>query len=126
MTRKETIDKYISAFLKGRSQEAIEKFKAKAEHLQYASIMQWRRRVSKLENTPKSTKEILETLSKADALIVNAPEISDEDMEAISAGIQSLHSTLQSYFERQRQRRINELEAQQRSISEKLAQLRNL
>ena len=84
MSQKETIEKYIDAFLKGRSQSAVDKFKAKAEKLQYASIMQWRRRMRKLENTPKGTKEILDTLHRAQTLIENAP-ITDSDLHAIQA-----------------------------------------
>lgn len=125
MGKQETVDKYMDAFLKGRSCSVIEKFKAKPLHLQYASIIQWRRRLSKQENTPKNTKEILEALRKVNALIINAPEISNEDIDAIKSELDGLHDTLRKYFEQQRRRRIDELEAQQRSISEQLELLRN-
>lgn len=124
MTRKETIDRYIESFLKGRSESAKERFRAKAEHLQYASIMQWRRRLRKLENTPKSTKEIMETLRRASALIENAPEISEADMQAIDAELDTLRRAVDTCYERTRTRRINELEEQQRRINEQLEQLK--
>lgn len=124
MTKRETIDKYMDAFLKGRSQATAEKFRAKAEHLQYASIMQWRRRLRKLENTPKSTKEIMETLRRATSLIENAPEISDTDMQTIDHEIGNLRQALATCYERTRTRRISELEAQQRRINEQLELLK--
>ena len=124
MTRKETIDKYIDAFLKGRSQTAIDKFKEKAEALQYASIMQWRRRMKKVENTPKSTRDVLDILHKADALIANAPSITNQDVQDIKQALDKLQNTLTDSFNRARERRISELEAQQNLIAEQLEQLR--
>lgn len=124
MTRKETIEKYIDTFLKGRSQAAIDKFKEKEEALQYASIMQWRRRMKKAENTPKSTREILDTLHKADIMIANAPDISAEDTQEIKHLLDKLNVTLTDSFNRARERRISELEAQQHKIAEQLEQLR--
>lgn len=124
MTRKETIDRYIDSFLKGRSQNAIDRFRSKAEHLQYASIMQWRRRMRKMENTPKSTREILETLRRAVSLIENAPEISDTDLQAIEAELDTLRRAAAECHERTRTRRISELEEQQRRINEQLEQLK--
>lgn len=123
MSQKETIEKYIDAFLKGRSQSAVDKFKAKAEKLQYASIMQWRRRMRKLENTPKGTKEILDTLHRAQTLIENA-SITDSDMNAIQAELTVLDSTLSQCYEKARNQRINELEEQKRRISEQLELLK--
>lgn len=124
MTRKETIDKYIDAFLKGRSQNAADKFRAKAEHLQYASIMQWRRRRNKEENTPKSIKDIVELLRKAAALVNNAPDITAEDKVTIESEVEELRNTLESAYRNARSRRIDELEAQQQQIAARLEQLR--
>ncbi|MCM1318949.1 MAG: hypothetical protein NC217_01035 [Muribaculaceae bacterium] len=124
MTRRETIDKYVDAFLKGRSQSAIDKFMDKAEALQYASIMQWRRRMKKAENTPKSTREVLDILHKADALIANAQELNTQDVQDINSALDKLHNTLNDSFNRSRERRISELEAQQNQIAAQLEQLR--
>lgn len=125
MKREDTIKKYIDAFLKGRSEEKKNKFKAKPLNLQYASIMQWRRNIAKRENTPKSTKEILDTLRKANSLIENSPSIEDEYRQAIEMELDSIRHTLDDYCEKQRQRRIDELEARQRDINAQLQQLRN-
>lgn len=125
MTRQETIEKYAAAFLKGKSDEAIEKFNAKEDNLKYASIMQWRRRMKKIENTPKSTRDILETLHKVAALIDNAPHIPDSDISDINAELDKLHGVLASYHERQKAKQIDELEARSREIAMQLEQLRN-
>lgn len=125
MTRKETVEKYIDAFLKGRSQSAVDKFMSKAEHLQYASIMQWRRRMQKVENTPKSTRDILELLHKAEALLGNAPDMTTDDRQTIDTALAGLHSALDAAYERARARRIQELEAKKQEIAAQLEQLRS-
>lgn len=124
MTRKETIDKYVDAFLKGRSQSAIDKFKAKAEELQYASIMQWRRRMKKIENTPKSTRDVLDMLHKVESLISNMQEITKSDLASVNDALNKVHDTLSESYNRSRQRCISELEAQQQEIAARLEQLR--
>ncbi|MCM1004762.1 MAG: hypothetical protein NC402_00510 [Prevotella sp.] len=125
MTRKETIDKYIDAFLKGRSQAVIEKFKEKEEALQYASIMQWRRRMKKIENTPKSIRDVLELLRKANSMIDNTQEMSTPDMQAVNEELDKIRNSVAQCYDRTRANRIKELEAQQQQIAEQLANLRN-
>lgn len=124
MSKQDTVNKYIDAFLRGRSEESKAKFRAKDLHLQYASIMQWRRKIRKEENTPKSTKEILDSLKRIASLIANAPSISDEDSRAIEAELDALKTNLREYNERQRQRIIDELEQKSRMIALELNKLR--
>lgn len=126
MSKQDTVNRYMDAFLKGRSEESKAKFRAKDVNLQYASIMQWRRKMRKEENTPKSTKEIIETLRRACALITNAPSISEEDSRAIEGELYVLEACLNEYNERQRQRLISELEQKSRMIAEELDKLRGL
>lgn len=125
MTRSETIGKYIDAFLKGKTPQAKEKFMAKPEHLQYASIMQWRSRMRKLENTPKSILDITELIKKLNTMIANATDMSQENVQAINLELDTLRTTLAESCERARLRSIKELESQQEQISARLAQLRN-
>lgn len=126
MSKQDTVNKYIDAFLKGRSEEAKVKFRSKEVSLQYASIMQWRRKMRKEENTPKSTKEILEALHHVGNLIANAPTISDDDFSAIEGELQALKSSLDDYRIRQRKRLIDELEQKSRIIAAELDKLRSL
>ena len=86
--------------------------------------MQWRRKLRKEQNTPKSTKEIIETLRHAGQLIANAPQIPDDNAREIRRQIEELTPVLDQYMERQRERQIRELEARQQELNAQLAALR--
>ncbi|MBD5231459.1 MAG: hypothetical protein HDS66_04810 [Bacteroidales bacterium] len=123
-SKEATVAQYIDEFLKGRSPQSCEEFRSRSIDRQYSSIIQWRRSKRIKESTPQSTAEIIDTLASVSRMIANAPEISDADRQSISDRLNSLHQQLDEYMERQRTRRIEELEQESRRISERLQELR--
>lgn len=124
MSRQDTVNKYIDAFLKDRGPEACEKFRSKDLDKQYSSIMQWRRKMRIIENTPKSVRDISELLKKASQLIVNAPEITEEDVATVEADLEALRTTLHNTLEKHRREKIRALEEESRRIASQLEKLR--
>lgn len=125
MSRQDTVNKYIDAFLKGRGPEACERFRSKDLNKQYSSIMQWRRKVRILESTPKSTREIIDVLKRTAQLISNAPEMTEQDASAINQELDRLRDTLQSTLDKHRQEKIRLLEEESRRIASQLQQLKS-
>lgn len=125
MSRQDTVNKYIDAFLKGRGPEACEKFRAKDLSKQYSSIMQWRRKMRIIESTPKSTRDIIEALKRTAQMISNAPEMTEQDAATINNELQALHSTLDQTLDKHRQEKIRLLEEESRRIASQLQQLKS-
>ena len=124
MSKLDTVNKYKEEFLEGKSAEKVARFLEKDVDKQYASIMQWRLKQRRAQNTPKSTKDIVEGLRKMNAMIQNAPELTNQDVQAIADELTTLNDTLNNYAVRQRERMIQELEAQRRQLDARLAALR--
>lgn len=126
MGKQDTVAKYIDAFLKGKSPAMVEKFRSKDVDRQYASIMQWRRKMRILQNTPQSVRDITDLLRKASENLVNAPLFSAADIEEITNEINRFKGALEECIESQRLRKIRELETQQEAIRRELEELRTI
>ena len=124
MSRQDTVNKYIDQFLKGRGPESCERFRSKSLDKQYSSIMQWRRKLRREDSTPKSTREIIDALRRVNALVGNAPEMGEEDYNAIMAEVDTLLATVDDTVSRHREQKIRQLEEQSRLIAGELEKLR--
>lgn len=124
MGKSETVAKYIADYLKDKSPEVAEKFRAKDVDKQYASIMGWRRKLRQEASTPESAEAIVDYLKQAKVLIGNAPSITDDELKRIAEQLDMLRRYLEEYKESQRQRKIAELEQQQEEINRQLRRLR--
>lgn len=124
MGKTETVAKYITEYLKDKSPEFADKFRAKDVEKQYASIMGWRRKLRQEAATPESAEAIVDYLKQAKVLIGNATAISEEELKRITDQVELLRQYLEEYKESQRQRRIAELEQQQEEINRQLRRLR--
>lgn len=124
MGKSETVAKYIADYLKDKSPEFADKFRAKDIEKQYASIMGWRRKLRQEAATPESAEAIVDYLKQAKVLIGNATAISEEELKRIIEQVELLRQYLEEYKESQRQRRIAELEQQQEEINRQLRRLR--
>lgn len=124
MDKAQTVAKYKDEYLKDMSPARIEKFNAKAVHLQYASLMQWRRKMKKEQSTPQSAKELLAALQRVGELIDNSPELNEANYKDVNASIESLRGRLEAQQERQKARRIAQLEEQRQQIERELQGLK--
>lgn len=124
MGKQETVSKYIDAFLKGRTKESADKFRAKDVNKQYSSIMQWRRKLRKQQETPQNVHDITEGLKKIRTLISNAPQLCEDDIQLIRHELAAIENELSETIKIQRLRKIEELESQQEAIRRELEELR--
>lgn len=125
MDRTQTIAKYRDAYLKTLSPSRREKFENKAESLQYASIMQWRRKMRIAQETPQSLTDILNAMQHTSALIENATDLSDEDRNTISNNIRMLDDSLARQGEKQKQERIATLRRKMEEMQNELQTLQD-
>ena len=124
MGKIETVAKYINDFLKDKSPEAADKFRAKGVDKQYSAIMAWRRKLRQEAQTPESAEAIVDYIKQACVLISNAAELSADELARITLQIDQLREYLDEYKESQRMRKISELERRQEEIARQLRELR--
>ena len=124
MGKAETVEKYIEEYLKGRSPEMVAKFRNRDVEKQYFSIMQWKRKQRIESMTPKNADEIIKNLKNIKNLIYNASELTQEDVKCIDSVISEIQESLKEYLQKQRARKIQELEQQQSEIARQLQALR--
>lgn len=124
MGKADTVAQYIDEFLKGKSEEAQERFRAKDITKQYGSIMQWRSKLRKSQQPLSPGAELLADLRNAKSKISKAPNLTAQETRLIYSEIDALRHALAVYEEEQKTRRIKELEAQKEAIAAELQRLR--
>ena len=124
MGKIETVAKYINEFLKDKSPEAADKFRAKGVDKQYFAIMAWRRKLRQEAQTPESAEVIVDYIKQARVLISNAAELSADELARITLQVDQLREYPDEYKESQRMRKISELERRQEEIARQLRELR--
>lgn len=124
MGKADTVAKYIDEFLKGKSEDAKEKFRAKDLSKQYSSIMQWRSKQRRSQQPQTPGAEIASDLRALKTKLSKAQALTGQECRVIYSEIESLRQALAIYEEEQKQRRIRELEAQKEAIAHELRMLR--
>ena len=124
MGKADTVARFIDEFLKGKSEEAQQRFREKEIDKQYSSIMQWRSKSRRSQQPVSPGNEILNELRGVKNKISKAPLINSQECRLIYSEIEALRSTLSIYEEEQKMRRIRELEAQKEAIAAELQRLR--
>ncbi|MBD5221517.1 MAG: hypothetical protein HDS70_04010 [Bacteroidales bacterium] len=122
-TKKETVERLSPLYLRGKSQEMIDRFRAKSLEHQYISLKNWESRMRKKnvkENSMEAISLSIENLRKA---FKSASNLSSEDISELHASIDSLHSDLNDAQEKIRIAMITDLERQQEEIRKKLEEL---
>ncbi|MBD5212226.1 MAG: hypothetical protein HDS74_07025 [Bacteroidales bacterium] len=122
-TKKETVERLSPLYLRGKSQEMIDRFRAKSLEHQYISLKNWESRMRKKnvkENSMEAISLSIENLRKA---FKAASNLSSEDISELHASIDSLHSDLNDAQEKIRIAMITDLERQQEEIRKKLEEL---
>lgn len=124
MGKSETVARYIDEYLKGKSEEAQERFRSKEINKQYCSIMQWRSKQRRSQQPQAPGAELLSELKTVKVKLQKAPVLTGAECRMLYAEIDSLKQALAIYEEEQKQRRIRELEAQREAIARELQSLR--
>lgn len=124
MGKADTVARFIDEFLKGKSEEAQQRFREKEIDKQYSSIMQWRSKSRRSQQPVSPGNEILNELRGVKNKISKAPLINSQECRLIYSEIEALRNTLSIYEEEQKMRRIRELEAQKEAIAAELQRLR--
>lgn len=124
MGKADTVARYIDDYLKGKSEDAQERFRSKDINKQYCSIMQWRSKLRRSQQPPAPGAELLADLRSLKNKLSKAPQLSAQECRMLYAEIDALRQALAIYEEEQKQRRINELEAQREAIAVELQRLR--
>lgn len=124
MGKADTVARFIDDFLKGKSEEAQQRFREKEIDKQYSSIMQWRSKSRRSQQPVSPGNEILNELRGVKNKISKAPLINSQECRLIYSEIEALRNTLSIYEEEQKMRRIRELEAQKEAIAAELQRLR--
>lgn len=124
MGKADTVARYIEEYLKGKPEEAQQRFRSKDINKQYSSIMQWRSKLRRSQQPLTPGAELLADLRSIKGKLPKAQHLSSQECRLIYAEIDALRQTLAIYEEEQKQRRIHELEAQREAIAVELQRLR--
>ena len=124
MGKADTVAKYIDEFLKGKSEDAKEKFRAKDLTKQYSSIMQWRSKQRRGQQPLAPGAELASDIRSLRVKLSKAPSLTPQECRILYSEMDALRQALAVYEEEQKQRRIRELEAQKEAIANELRMLR--
>lgn len=125
MTKKvETIEKYIDEFLKNRSEEQKIEFLSRSVDRQYASIMAWKHRQYGSKSDMQDIEGLIDGLRSVRKTIPVVLDMNEKDLKRLRREVAALESAITTYEQQQREREIKELEAQQRELERRLAELR--
>lgn len=132
--REETIQRYLSEYLEGKSDEKRREFMERSLEKQYAAIMAWKyRREEKKGSRHKNRNSRLQGLSAAEVIkhIKSLPDLidmienlQDADFDVMYAGLDAAREALHNYHSNRRAREIAALEMERDEIQRKIDALR--
>ncbi len=123
MGKLETIKQHTPAYLKGRSPEAIAKFKAKSLEKQYSAIMAWRHQQKIKASRLASPMSIVDSMKSASKLLDKFELISAEDLNVIEKSISDLLTQVHERHADLKNAEMRKLMAEKEAIETRLREL---
>lgn len=126
MSKADTVNKYIDAFLEGKDAEAALRFREKDINRQYQSIMTWRYNRRKKEKAVEEAAEPapVEMLRNLRKTLERNRDLSGEQLEELTSEVTSLLDFITALRHNLRLREIEQLERRREEIGERLKTLR--
>lgn len=127
MAKIDTINKYADAYLAGKSDKAIERFREKSVDKQYQSIMTWRYNMRKRGGEPsmaQEAREMVEDLRGVRRRIDRCKELDERILDEVERELNALAEHIRQTRHRLRVAEIEQLESRQAEIDNRLRHLR--
>lgn len=123
MGKLETIKLHTPAYLKGRSPEAIAKFKAKSPEKQYSAIMAWRHQQKVKTSRLSSPLNIVDSIKAASKFLDKFELIAGEDLITIENAVNQLLTQVQERRADLKNAEMRKLMAEKEAIEMRLREL---
>lgn len=119
--RQDTVNKYLEAYLEGKSQAKREEFLSKPFDKQYACIMAWKNRYGNVaKKLGVSPADVIKHTRSIAELIEMAENFSDKELKKMHEALDAAKEKLNGYQEIVKKRKLRELERERENIQRQI------